>query len=113
MVDTVRTFRSVWYRSRPIGNTEVTMKAMEDRGSLTVEPGRLVFHGSKATVEVTGISDVSSARHGRDFINRWITVTYGDDQTALFVDGSLLGWGGILGGNKKLRRAIEEAVGLA
>jgi hypothetical protein len=113
MLETVRNFRLVWYRSRPIEATELTMKAMEDRGSLTVEPGRLVFHGRKQTVEITGISDISADRHGRDFINRWITITYGDGNTALFVDGSLMGWGGILGGNKKLRRAIEAAVGLA
>ena len=113
MVLTVRTFRKVWYRSKPIGAAELTMKAMEDRGLLTVEPGRLVFQGRKQTVEITGVTEVFSANHGRDFINRWITVSYGGGKTALFVDGSLLGWGGILGGNKRLRRAIEEAVGLA
>jgi hypothetical protein len=66
---------------------------MEDRGSLTVSPGKLVFHGKTGTVEISDISNVSTKRHGLDFVNRWITVSYGGGQTALFVDGTMLGWG--------------------
>ena len=104
-----QTFSMVWYRSRPIGSLELTMKGMEDRGSLRVSPGKLVFHGKKGTVEISNISDVSTKRHGRDFVNRWITVSYGGGQTALFVDGAMLGWAGILGGNKRLHAAIDAA----
>ena len=103
------TLRSVWFRSKPVGNTEVTMKAMEDRGTLTISPGKLVFDGAKRNLEITGISEISAKRHGRDIVNRWITVTYGDGQTAMFVDGRLLGWSGLLGGNKRLLKAIEQA----
>lgn len=85
------------------------MKGMEDRGSLVISPGKLVFQGRQKTVEITNITDVSAKRAGRDFVNRWITVTYGDGQTAMFVDGRMLGWSGILGGNKRLREAIEQA----
>ncbi|HEY3142355.1 MAG TPA: hypothetical protein VGJ86_14550, partial [Acidimicrobiales bacterium] len=84
------TIQGVWYRSRPVGGTEVTMKAMEDRGSLDISPGKLVFHGKKGDVEVADISGVAAARHGRDFVNRWITVTYGSGKTAMFVDGRML-----------------------
>ncbi len=103
-----RTFRKVWYRSRPVGGTEVTMKAMEDRGSLTVSQGRLDFRGAKSTLDITNIRQISAKRAGRDIVNRWITVAYGDDQIAMFVDGRLLGWSGVLGGNKRLLRAIER-----
>ena len=101
-------FKGVWYRSQPVGTREVTMKAMEDRGTLTISPGKLVFQGAKDTLEITDVSDVSAKRHGRDIINRWITVTYRDGRTAMFVDGRLLGWSGLLGGNARLRKAIEQ-----
>jgi hypothetical protein len=105
-----KTFANVWYRTTPVGGREVTMKAMEDRGELTVGPGKLVFTGKKKTVEITDIRSVTALRAGRDFINRWIVVTYGaDGDEARFVDGRLLGWAGILGGNTRLRAAIEAA----
>lgn len=105
-----RTFSNVWYRSQPLGLGEVTVKAMEDHGSLTVAPGRLEFRGAKKRIDVTDVKGVSATRAGRDFVNRWITVTYGDGQIAMFVDGRLLGWSGVFGGNKRLLRAIEHAV---
>ena len=106
-------FNSVWYRSRPLTIRDVTIKGMEDRGTLTVDPGSLRFEGKKGTVEITDIRRVFASRAGRDFVNRWITVEYGDGQTAMFVDGRLMGWRGIFGGNKKLLAAIEQAAGKA
>lgn len=102
-----RTFQKVWYRSRPVGGTELTMKAMEVRGSLTVAPDRLEFRGAKHSVDITNVKEVSAKRAGRDFINRWIA--NGDGQIAMFVDGRLLRWSGILGGNRRLPRAIEQS----
>jgi hypothetical protein len=102
------TFPNVWYRSRAIGSTEVTMKAMEDRGTLTVSAGKLVFEGKKQTVEITDIESVESRREGRDFVNKWVIVTHPTGE-ARFVDGRLLGWSGLLGGNKKLLTTIQQA----
>jgi hypothetical protein len=104
------TFEKVWYRAQPLGGAELTMKAMTDRGSLTIGQGRLEFRGAKKHVDVTDIKGVSMQRAGRDFVNRWVTVTYGDGQTAMFVDGRLLGWSGIFGGNKRLLKVIEQAI---
>jgi hypothetical protein len=42
-------------------------------------------------------------------VNRWITVEYGHEQIAMFVDAGMLGWSGILGGNKRLREAMLSA----
>jgi hypothetical protein len=43
---------------------------------------------------------------------KWVMVEYQDEfdqsRTAYFADGSLLGWGGILGGTSALYRAIEQ-----
>jgi hypothetical protein len=102
------TFPNVWYRSGVIGTTEVTMKAMEDRGTLTVSPGKLVFQGKKKTVEITDIQTVTSKRQGRDWVNKWIVVTHAEGESR-FVDGGLLGWAGILGGNKRLLAAVTRA----
>lgn len=107
-----QTFAKVWYRSRPLTMKDVTMKGMEDSGSLAVEPGRLIFEGKrKGRVEITGMRTVSAQRAGRDFVNRWITIDYGDNQVAMFVDAGMLGWSGILGGNKRLLATIQEAAG--
>jgi hypothetical protein len=91
---------------------DVTMKGMEDSGSLTVEPGRLLFEGKrKGRIEIIGMRSVSAQRAGRDFVNKWITIEYGNNQVAMFVDAGLLGWSGILGGNKRLLATIQEAAG--
>jgi hypothetical protein len=82
---------------------------MEGSGSLTVERGHLRFSGRKGDVEITGMSRVTSARRGRDFVNRWPSVEYGDERLAMFVDARGLGWAGMLGGNKKLYKAIQAA----
>lgn len=105
------TFSKVWYRSGPLGGGELTMKAMQDTGTLTVEPGEITFVGKKSgTVELRDLKRVTAGRAGRDLVNRWVTVEHGDGQVAMFVDGGMLGWRGILGGNKKLRAAVEAAV---
>lgn len=105
------TFGRVWYRSRPVGLGEPTMKAMEDSGTLDIGPGVVRFEGrKKGTVEIRDIRRVSVRRGGRDFVNRWIWVEYGDGHVAMFVDGRWAGWGGILGGNKRLLAALEHAL---
>ena len=104
-------FAKVWYRSKPLGVGEITLKAMEDSGSLTAEPGSIRFDGKKkGTIEIRDIKRVSAATAGRDFVNKWVTVEYGADQVAMFVNAGMLGWSGILGGNRKLLAALESAV---
>lgn len=44
--------------------------------------------------------------------NNWIKATYeadGETREAFFLVKGLLGWGGMLGGNKQLREALEAA----
>ncbi len=104
-------FTKVWYRSKPLGVGEMTVKAMEDSGSLTVEPGYIRFDGKKGKVEIRDIKQVSAAKSGRDFVNKWTTIEYGDGKIAMFVDAKMLGWSGILGGNTRLFTALQSTAG--
>lgn len=104
-----QTFPKVWYRSRPLKMKDASLKAMEDSGTLTVEPGHLHFTGKKGEIDISEIHRVSSERKGRDFVNRWASVEYGDGRLAMFVDARVLGWAGMFGGNKKLYEVIRQA----
>jgi len=78
--------------------------AYRDIGKLTVSENSIEFHGSKETVVVTDIKRVAFGKQGRDFVNNWVKIEYGESTTpsvAFFADGSLLGWGGIFGGNEE------------
>jgi hypothetical protein len=104
-----QTFKSVWYRPHGTGLEDIAkMKAMTDRGSLDVSPGRLHFEGKWTSLDVTDIERISLGRSGKDFINTWVTLEYAGGRTAQFADGGNLGWSGILGGTRKLMRAIES-----
>jgi hypothetical protein len=94
--------KNVWYRSTPGSR-------IEDRGTVTVEGGNLTFTGKKGTVS----GRVLAAGTRSAGFNNWIKATYeSDGQTgeAFFLIKDLLGWGGMLGGNKELREALEAAV---
>jgi hypothetical protein len=93
--------KNVWYRSTP-GNV------IEDRGPVTVEGGTLSFNGKKGTV--TG--RVLTAETRSVGFKNWIKATYeaeGETREAFFLVKDLLGWGGMLGGNRELREALEAA----
>jgi hypothetical protein len=91
-------FTSVWYR-RP--------GSKQETGILIVAPGRLRFEG-KNTVDITDIRGVSMRWHLTAEC-KWVTVDYGDGQSAMFADGRALGYAGMLGGTGKLYKAIQDA----
>jgi len=85
--------------------------AFRDRGKLIVRGNSVEFQGKKENVVITGIKRVSYGKQGRDFINNWVRIEYaqaGSTSTAFFADGSLLGWGGVLGGTKKILAALQD-----
>jgi len=93
--------KNVWYRSTPGSR-------IEDRGTVTVEGGDFRFAGKKGTVA----GRVLAAGTRSAGFNNWIKATYeadGQTQEAFFLVKDLLGWGGMLGGNKELREALEAA----
>jgi len=93
--------KNVWYRSTPGSR-------IEDRGTVTVENGAFSFAGRKGTVA----GRVLWAGTRSAGFNNWVKVTYeadGGQGDAFFLVKDLLGWAGMLGGNKELREALEAA----
>jgi hypothetical protein len=100
-----RSFPTVWYLPDENRWSDLKVLAYRDVGKVIVEQGRIEFHGGKETVIITDIRRVSYGKQGRDFVNNWVKVEYVRNQialTAFFADGSLLGWGGIFGGTKRI-----------
>lgn len=103
-------FNEVWYFPRAKKWYDLNLLAFHDIGVLTVLDGALEFKGNKGTVLISNIRRVSYGMYGRDFINHWVKVEYGDlpsSSTALFADGSVLGWGGVAGGTRKIFDVVK------
>ena len=81
---------------------------MRDSGTLVVSGDSLVFNGKKEGVNIKNIRRISYGKQGRDFVNNWVKVEYQDGLTAFFADGSLLSWGGIFGGTKKILNGLQH-----
>ena len=99
-------FKHVWYRNNE--KKLASLKAMQDSGTLTVNGQKLSFIGKQSQVTIADIHNISYGAQGADFVNDWVKVDYGDNQTAYFKDGSWLGWGGLFGGTRKLLNVIQS-----
>ncbi len=100
----------IWYLPSENRWRDMNILAFRDSGRLIVGDGTLEFQGSKERVIITGIRRVSIGKQGRDFINDWIKVEYGEaasPSTAFFADGSFLGWGGVFGGTRRLFAIVQ------
>ena len=89
----------------------MNLLAFRDAGKLIVGEDSLEFHGKKEKVVITNVRRISYGKQGRDFVNNWVRIEYGDapkTSTAFFADGNLLGWGGIFGGTKRVLAAVEH-----
>jgi hypothetical protein len=96
--------KGVWYRS----SAGVGIPAYEDRGELAIEQGTIKFAGKKQSVSGR-IRSVGRQQMG---MNRWVHVRYENDgktRDSYFMDSGLLGWAGILGGNKRLAEKLEAS----
>jgi hypothetical protein len=101
-------FHNVWYRPEKNHWHEVTVIAMRNVGTLIVNEDSLEFRGKRETVRVTDVRRVSYGKQGKDRVNNWVRVEYGDGMSAYFADGSRLGWGGIFGGTKTILAAVRH-----
>jgi hypothetical protein len=78
----------------PVENTwrNFEMMAMRDVGILIVSVDSMKFQGEKESIVIQKIRRVSFGKLGRDFINNWLKVEFGEEATpsiAFFADG---GW---------------------
>jgi len=111
-----QTFYSVWYLPNENTWRDFNLLAYRDSGVLLIHDGTIEFRGVKGTVLITNTRSVSYGKQGRDFVNNWVKIEYGDTQTpsvAFFADGSVRGWGGIFGGTKKILKAVRRCASCA
>jgi hypothetical protein len=104
------TFNTVWYLPSENTWTDFNFLAFRDSGRLVVNPDSLEFTGGKTRLAIRDVHTVTQGKQGRDFVNTWVRVEYGEGQTAFFADGSLLGWGGVLGGTGAIYAAARGLV---
>ncbi len=107
----VQEFPTVWYRQAENKLEDMQLPAYQDVGKLSIHKGSIVFRGRVEVVLITDIARVSYGKQGRDFINNWVKVEYGEApviSTAYFADGGLRGWSGIFGGTRKIFCALTE-----
>jgi len=107
---TPEVFNEVWFTpARKWWNLKLL--AYEDVGVLTVREKSLEFFGRNTTLTIEGIQRVVYGRHGRDFINDWVIIDYFDGaklNTACFADASQIGWGGVVGGTRRILDAVSK-----
>ena len=108
-----RSFPNVWFLHSENRWRDLNVLAMHDRGSLTLHDDSLEFVGKKGTVMVTAVHRITFGKQGRDFVNNWVKIEYGDSKTAFFADGSYFGWGGFFGGTRALLRAVQHLARVA
>lgn len=104
----IQTFYNVWYRFDEWSGREIPV--FKDSGRLTVYSNSLEFLG-KETVVIEHCKRISFGKQGKDFVNNWVKVEYGNDsmpQTAFFADGNWMGYGGVFGGAKKIFTALQH-----
>ena len=98
-------WESVWYRGSP----GTGIPAYEDKGTLDIADGTMSFAGKKQSASGR-IRSVDREQMGT---NRWIHVQYeaeGGLRDAYFMNSGLLGWAGMLGGNKRLAEELKPGV---
>jgi hypothetical protein len=104
-------FDKVWYLPHENKWRDLNVLAYRDAGKLTVYADSMEFKGKRKTVIIKNVHSVSYGKQGRDFVNNWVRVEYGDSaapSVAYFADGSMHGWGGIFGGTKRILEAVRR-----
>ena len=84
---TIKVFSKVWYLPEENKWRDMKLLAFRDTGTLIVHEHSLEFQSKKDTVEITDVTRISYGRQGRDFVNNWVKIEYGDSRAAFFADG--------------------------
>jgi hypothetical protein len=109
---TAQVFENVWY-SPPKKLYDLQLLVYRDIGRLIIRENSIEFQGRSQKLSIERVRHISYGKHGRDFINNWVSVEYGDASPAsiaLFADGTMHGWGGVAGGTKRIFEALRHSV---
>lgn len=101
-------FQNVWYLPDENTWSDFHMMAYKDTGTLFLHADRIEFQGRKEKVILRDIKGIRYGKQGRDFMNSWVQVEYGEASKAFFADGSYWGWGGVLGGTMSILNAVRH-----
>ncbi len=88
-----QTFDTVWYLPHENRWRDLNVLAYRDVGKLTVSDNLIEFRGKNETVTISNPLRVSYGKQGRDFVNNWVKVEYGDSATpsaAFFAKTSMI-----------------------
>jgi hypothetical protein len=113
MAMVTQTFKSVWYLPDENRWRNMRLLAFRDTGKLIVHDDALEFQGKKENLVITHIRHISFGKKGRDFVNDWVKIEYGDGPVpsiAFFADGSWLGWGGFFSGTQRIFAALQQTI---
>lgn len=108
-------FRLVWVRRTENSWDNFELLAWQERGPLDLDGDQLRVGDDTLVIPLASISRVSLTKQGRDPINDWVKLEWTDhDHGAVtyLADGSWAGWGGVLGGTRRLYIAIESTLRL-
>ncbi len=103
-------FKNVWYLSRELTWDDMSFFPYKRSATIRIKGGCIEVICGDELVKIYDINQVSMGKQGRDFVNDWVRIDYGDEKTAYFADGSALGWGGIFGGTSRIFNAIKESI---
>ncbi len=103
-------FRAVWYAGRDKVESVTKFIVFDDRGTLTVAPGRLRYLGRKNSLDIADVLDVSTVKQRVNWVTYVITVSIasvyllfqGFSPTAIaLIMAVAVGLGALIGANTK------------
>jgi len=103
-------FKNVWYLSKQLTWEDFSLFPYQRSATLRLKQGYLEVVCGDEIINISNIKHISIGKQGRDFVNDWVKIDYGDKKTAYFADGSVLGWGGIIGGTNRIFEAIKQHI---
>lgn len=108
---TSQILENIWYLPDETlwrGKSRLYALSLRATGSLIINNDSLEFQARNSRIIIRDVLNISI----KNFYSViWIRVEYGEEsriQTAFFADASLLGWGGMLGGTRRIFDAVQH-----
>ena len=108
-----KTFKKTWLTHDA---PRASLKPKRSVGTLRIDAHGLSFESSKETLTIPRerLEQRGFGKSGSDFVNNWVKVGYLDEtgtpREIYLNDGRFLGWGGVLGGAKKIDAAVQAVI---